>query len=175
VAALVAMTRGAPDPVSAADVAGHVLGCAACALGIAVLADRDARASGAGASRVGDLAGRRPASPGMALPRLRVAAADAGPGLRSPEGGTTVAVRRAPDAEAVRFDEDDGSRRLAVYVTERAPVRLEGDGVVTEAMAPGYWCGRLAPELVTVDVRLHVGDVAVPWRFDADAEEPAEG
>jgi hypothetical protein len=174
-AAVVAMARGDPDPVAAAEVAAHGLRCTSCSLAIAVLADREARAGAAAgrAAKGGDEAGGgHEAAGGVMLPRLRVAAADAKDAVRSPDEGVSVADRHAPDAEAVRFDEDDGSRHLAVYAAERVPVRLEGEGLVTLVMRPGYWYGRLAAETGEVSATLHVGEVAVPWRFDADAEEP---
>ena len=56
-------------------------------------------------------------------------------------------------------------RLIAVYASSGAPVRVEGEGLRTEAMQPGYWAGRHEGEGAVEGV-VHVGDARKRFRIE---------
>jgi hypothetical protein len=143
-AALVAMTRGRPDPIAAGAVASHVLRCAACEAALDVVSLTEA-----------------------APTPLRAAAASP-PAMLAPGDGRLLARRAAPDAEAFAFD-GAPETRLAIYVDTSQPVHYLAEGVTTDDMRPGYWSGRCARTTTRLEGTLHVGDAAEDWALDLGA------
>ncbi len=58
-------------------------------------------------------------------------------------------------------------RLIAVYASSGDPVRVEGEGLRTETMQPGYWAGRHEGDGAVEGV-VHVGDARRRFRIDLD-------
>jgi hypothetical protein len=90
---------------------------------------------------------------------IQLAAADGEP-VRDPAAGRRLAVLQGASgaelAEVYAFADGE----IAVYAAAGEPVRLEGQGVRTIALSPGYFCGRVEGERVVGTVL--VGDEALP-------------
>jgi hypothetical protein len=99
---------------------------------------------------------------------LRLAAAE-GAEMRDPAGGRRLAVLVDPGtgeqlAEIFGFE----GRVLAVYASSGEPVRVEGEGLRTETMQPGYWAGRYEGEGAIEGVA-HVGGAQQqPFRVELE-------
>lgn len=94
--------------------------------------------------------------PPAAEPRLQVAAASAAR-MRDPEEGQVVAEVEGV-AELVLFARPS-PRQVAVYAARPVAVRLEGEGLTTSEIAPGYWLGTLSSAVRSpVEVTLHLDD-----------------
>lgn len=113
--------------------------------------------------------------PAAEVPRLdapiaattRLAAAE-GEEMRDPASGRRLSALIDPGtgvqlAELFAFS----GRVLAVYAASGEPVRVEGEGLRTETMQPGYWAGRHEGGGAVQGVA-HVGDLAQPFRVDLD-------
>ncbi|AKF04866.1 hypothetical protein [Sandaracinus amylolyticus] len=96
---------------------------------------------------------------------LVLAAADGEP-MRDPASGRRVAQVEDARTGAARVEVyafDDG--QLAAYATTDAPLRLEGVGLRTTSMQPGYWSGHAEGE-GELAIALFVGEE----RFDLHVE-----
>lgn len=98
---------------------------------------------------------------------VRLAAAE-GDEMRDPATGRRLLAlldderaERAVLAEIFVFSD----RLIAVYASSGAPVRVEGEGLRTEAMQPGYWAGRHEGEGAVEGV-VHVGDARKRFRVE---------
>ncbi len=85
--------------------------------------------------------------------------------MRDPATGTRLyalvhPVSGAPLAEIFGFSD----RMLAAYASSAAPVRVEGEGLLTETMQVGYWAGRHDGR-TSIEGTIHVGEVSERFRI----------
>ncbi|MDQ3035897.1 MAG: hypothetical protein M3Y87_26070 [Myxococcota bacterium] len=98
----------------------------------------------------------------------RLAAAE-GEEMRDPsEGRRIVALHDVASgallAEVFAFSD----RVIAVYASSGDPVRVEGPGLRTETMQPGYWAGRHEGE-GAIEAIAHVGDARQSFRLELES------
>jgi hypothetical protein len=93
--------------------------------------------------------------------RLRVAAQEEEP-VRDPSAGRFVGVLDRAKIEAVLF----GDRELALYAAADDVLRVEAEGAVTMQMLPGYWLGRVSPDVKRVRATIELGDERIEWSID---------
>lgn len=93
--------------------------------------------------------------------RLRVAAQEEEP-VRDPSAGRLVGVLERAKIEAVLF----GDRELALYSAADDVLRVEAEGAITMQMLPGYWLGRVAPDVHRVRATIELGDERIEWSID---------
>jgi hypothetical protein len=93
--------------------------------------------------------------------RLRVAAQEEEP-VRDPSAGRLVGVLERAKIEAVLF----GDRELALYAAADDVLRVEAEGAITMQMLPGYWLGRVSPDVDRVCATIELGDERIEWSID---------
>ncbi len=80
--------------------------------------------------------------------------------MRDPGEGTSLGEREG--VEVVYFARP--ARRLAVYAAATESLRVEGEGLTTEGVAPGYWIGVLGRSARgALELHVKVGERSLEW------------
>lgn len=160
---LAKMLEGTADGITSGRYALHVLRCARCQAELEVMPPSKNHAEDDDASVAGGSTMKLSMNLAEPSATYRLAAAEVTQ-VRAPGEGRVIAAKKKPALEAVLFNDTD-ARRLAIYSTDDAGVRVVAKGLTTEGTLAGYWIGRLDAGLTSIEAQVHVDDRTVKWKL----------